>query len=74
MSGVRDLSAIATAVLLMDESGQYLRTVGTHGLPQGAGAALEAAWPAAINRSPVARAFQTTVRNRATPAPARPGS
>jgi PAS domain S-box-containing protein len=51
--------AIATAVLLMDESGQYLRTVGTHGLPEGAGAALEAAWPAAINRSPVARAFQT---------------
>ncbi len=51
--------AIATAVLLMDESGQYLRTVGTHGLPDGAGAALEAAWPAAINRSPVARAFQT---------------
>jgi PAS domain S-box-containing protein len=51
--------AIATAVLLMDESGQYLRTVGTSGLPEGASAALEAAWPAAINRSPVARAFQT---------------
>jgi PAS domain S-box-containing protein len=51
--------SIATAVLLMDESGQYLRTVGTSGLPEGASAALEAAWPAAINRSPVARAFQT---------------
>ncbi|HYI16612.1 MAG TPA: histidine kinase [Thermomicrobiales bacterium] len=69
--------AIATAVLLMDESGQYLRTVGTHGLPEGAGAALEAAWPAAINRSPVARAFQTQrvfimrdARARNLPAPA----
>jgi len=51
--------AIATAVLLMDESGQVLRMVGTHGLPHGASAALEAAWPAAISRSPVARAFQT---------------
>ncbi|HEX5163797.1 MAG TPA: histidine kinase [Thermomicrobiales bacterium] len=51
--------AIATAVLLMDESGKVLRMVGTNGLPEGAGAALEAAWPAAVNRSPVARAFQT---------------
>ena len=51
--------AIATAVLLMDAGGQVLRMVGTHGLPDGASAALEAAWPAAFNRSPVARAFQT---------------
>ncbi len=51
--------AIATAVLLMDEGGQVLRMVGTHGLPEGASAALEAAWPAAMNRSPVARAFTT---------------
>ncbi|MGH9175599.1 MAG: PAS domain S-box protein, partial [Vicinamibacterales bacterium] len=51
--------ALAVAVLLMDEDGRNLRTVGTHGLPDGAGAALEAAWPAALNRSPVARAFQT---------------
>jgi len=56
---VESTRAIATAVLLMDESGQYLRTVGTSGLPAGASAALEAAWPAAISRSPVARAFQT---------------
>ncbi|MEX1159140.1 MAG: histidine kinase [Thermomicrobiales bacterium] len=51
--------ALAAAVLLMDDGGQVLRMVGTHGLPDGAGAALEAAWPAAFNRSPVARAFQT---------------
>jgi signal transduction histidine kinase len=51
--------ALAAAVLLIDADGRNLHSVGAHGLPEGAGAALEAAWPAAVDRSPVARAFQT---------------